>query len=182
MSERAKKLYETADGQLVDLIGLLSGQGEDALSLPCPGREKMGDGTIAACALHTTNRYQMIAAFLQAAGRSAGAKKGRHRIPRPLLARGHGPSAHAEADRDHGGHDGDYAAEAVDLDGLLERVSAARDALSVVGELTDAQLDAVPLADSFRFCDGQRTLEQVVAGLLKHQGHQVAAIRAAGAH
>ncbi len=76
-------------------------------------------------------------------------------------------------------HDGDYTAESVDLDGLLERLSAARDALSVLAELTDEQLDTVPPADSFRFCDGQRNLEQVVAGLLRHQSHQVDAVTAA---
>jgi hypothetical protein len=30
-------------------------------------------------------------------------------------------------------------------------------------ELTDSQLDQVPPKHSFRFCDGQRTLEQVLA-------------------
>jgi hypothetical protein len=179
MSERAEELLGTADAQIAELIGLLSARGETVLGLPCPGREKMGDGTVAACALHTADRYRQIAGFLQDARRSPRARKGRHRIARLLLARGHGPGGHADADHGHGDHDGAYAAETVDLDGLLERVSVARDALSVVGELTDAQLDAVPPADSFRFCDGQRTLEQVVAGLLKHQGHQVAAIRAA---
>ncbi|MBV8713036.1 MAG: hypothetical protein JOY56_14705 [Solirubrobacterales bacterium] len=41
------------------------------------------------------------------------------------------------------------------------------------------QLDRVPAKDSFRFCDGERTLEQVLLGLLKHQDHQVQALRAA---
>jgi hypothetical protein len=183
MSERAVQLLGTADGQIAELIALLSTRGETVLSLPCPGREKMGDGTVAACALHTADRYRQIAGFLQGSRQLPRASKGRHRIARLLPARAHGPGGHADADHDHDhDHDGGYAAEAVDLDALLERVSAARDALGVVGELTDAQLDAVPPADSFRFCDGQRTLEQVVAGLLKHQGRQVAAIQAAGAH
>jgi hypothetical protein len=182
MSERADRLLGTADGQIAELIGLLSTRGETVLGLPCPGREKMGDGTVAACALHTADRYRQIAGFLQGASQLPRARKRRHRIPRLLLAREHGPGGHAAADHGHGDHDGGYAAEAVDLDGLLERMSAARDALSVIGELTDGQLDAVPPADGFRLCDGQRSLEQVVVGLLKHQGHQVAAIRAAGAH
>ena len=42
-----------------------------------------------------------------------------------------------------------------------------------------AQLDAIPPDGSFRFCDGQRTLEQVLAGLLKHQAHQIEALRSA---
>jgi hypothetical protein len=48
-----------------------------------------------------------------------------------------------------------------------------------MAELTDDQLDSVPPVGSFRFCDGQRTLEQVVASLLKHQGRQVDAMKAA---
>ncbi len=76
-------------------------------------------------------------------------------------------------------HGRDYMAENVDLPGLLERLSAGRDALSLLAGLTDEQLDTVPSAGSFRFCDGQRTLEQVVTSLLKHQGHQIDAVKAA---
>jgi hypothetical protein len=153
------------------------------LSLPCPGREKLGDGTVAALALHTADSYLRIAGFLQAtgqmAGANAGARQGRHRIPRLLLARGHAPRGHAESGHDEGTHDGDYTADNVDLHGLLERLSAGRDALSLLADLTDERLDTVPPTGSFRFCDGQRTLEQVVASLLNHQGHQVGALRAA---
>jgi hypothetical protein len=184
MSERGIQLHETAEGPISELIDLLSTRGEAALSLPCPGREKMGDGTLAACALHTADRYQLIAEFLQAAAGQmprarVGSTQARHRIPRFLLDRGHGPAGHGEGDHDSGMHDGDYTAESADLDGLLERLSAARDALSVLAEMTDEQLDTVPPAGSFRFCDGQRSLEQVVTGLLKHQGHQVDAMKAA---
>ncbi len=184
MNERAERLLATADGQIAELIALLSAGGEAMLRLPCSGREKMGDSTVAACALHTADRYQQIAEFLRGADKAPGggsASKGAHRFPRFLLAGSHMTASHAERDRDHGGHDGGYTAESVDLDGLLERVAAARGALGVLAELTDDQLDTVPPADSFRFCDGERTLEQVVAGLLKHQGHQVDAIRAASA-
>ncbi len=45
--------------------------------------------------------------------------------------------------------------------------------------MTDSQLDAIPPKDSFRFCDGQRSLEQVLASLLKHQAHQFDALKAA---
>jgi hypothetical protein len=68
MSERGIELHQMADGQISELIGVLSGRGEAAMSLPVPGSEKMGDGTIAACALHTADRYQLIAGFLEAAG------------------------------------------------------------------------------------------------------------------
>jgi hypothetical protein len=87
MIERANHLLETADGQLTELVGLLSARGEDALRLPCPGRGKMGDGTVAACASHTADRYQRIGEFLGVADRMAGAgaaAKAGHRIPRFL--------------------------------------------------------------------------------------------------
>jgi hypothetical protein len=156
MSERGIRLLETADGQISELIDLLSARGGAALRLPCPGRERMGDGTVAACALHTADRYQRIAEFVQTVGQMPGTAS-------------HGRDT----------HDGDHSAESVGLDGLLERLSAGRDIFSFLPELTDERLDTVPPAGCFRFCDGQRTLEQVVAGLLKHQGHQVAAIKAA---
>ena len=44
MSERGTQLLQVADGQLVELIGLISTHDEAALSLPCPGREKFCDG------------------------------------------------------------------------------------------------------------------------------------------
>jgi hypothetical protein len=188
MSDRAAQLLATADGQISELIGLLTEGGEEALRLPCPGREKMGDGTVGACALHTADRYQSIAGFLRIARMSrggAGGVRGLHRISRFLPARGHRPARHGGAAQDHDTHsshgrhglnDGVYTASNIDLDGLLARVSASRDALGVLSSLGDGQLDAVPASGSFRFCDGRRTLEQVVASLLKHQRHQVDAI------
>jgi hypothetical protein len=62
---------------------------------------------------------------------------------------------------------------------VLERLSAGRDALSPLADLTDEQLDTAPPTGIFRFCDGKRTLEQVVTSLLVHQGHQIDAMRAA---
>jgi hypothetical protein len=180
---RGIRLLETANGQISELIALLSAGGEAVLSHPVPGREKMGDGSLAACAMHTAERYQLIAEFLGAAGQMpasrAGRGRSRHRIPRFLLARGHGPGGHAEMRHEKGMHDGAYAAVDLDLDGLLERLSSARDAFGLLAELTDERLDTVPPAGTFRFCDGQRTLEQVLVSLLKHQGHQIDAIKAA---
>jgi hypothetical protein len=73
-------------------------------------------------------------------------------------------------------HDSGYTADDVDLDGLLNRLAAARHAFGLLAELSDERLDTVPPAGSFRFCDGQRTLDQVVGGLLMHQSHQIDAI------
>ncbi len=68
------------------------------------------------------------------------------------------------------------AATARDLSG---RLAAAREALAPLASLADDQLDAIPPEGSFRFCDGHRSLEEVLAGLLKHQAHQVEAIETA---
>jgi hypothetical protein len=57
-----------------------------------------------------------------------------------------------------------------------ERMKAARAAVGQLGLLTDAQLDAVPAEGSMRFCDGRRTLEDVMAGVIRHQRHHVDAV------
>jgi hypothetical protein len=62
---------------------------------------------------------------------------------------------------------------------VVKQLSASRDSLGQIADLTDSQLDAIPPNDSFRFCDGQRTLEQVLANLFKHQDHQADALKAA---
>ena len=149
MNQRALSLRRSADEQIGTLIALLSTAGDGALHLPCPGREKLGDGTVGAFASHTTENYQRIAAFIAAPESTAG--------------------GHA-----HGFATGNATREAI-----LERLQAARPELAGIAQLTDRQLDAVPTRGSFRFCDGERTLEQVLAAVLKHQGHQIQALQAA---
>jgi hypothetical protein len=149
MSERGTRLLETVDGQISELIAVLSSRDDAALRLPCPGREKLGDGTVAACASHTAENYHRIAGFLVGQGEQT--------------------------------HDHHHGAENADLDGLLDRLSTGRASLSLLANLTNDQLDAVPPASGIRFCDGQRTLEQVVTSMLKHQRHQIDALKAAAA-
>jgi hypothetical protein len=96
-----------------------------------------------------------------------------------LQARRHTPGGHAESGHDDGSHDGAYTAENVDLDQLFDRLDSARDGFALLAAMTDERLNTVPPAGSLRFCDGQRTLEQVLSSLFKHQGHQVEAIKAA---
>lgn len=179
MSERGIQLHETADRQISELIDLLSARGEGALSLRCPGREKLGDGTVAAIAMHTADNYNRIAGFLQGNSHTrqedARSERGRHRIPAFMRARGHGHDMHDS----QSSHDRAYAAENVNLEGLLERLSAGQGALGLLAALTDQQLDVVPAASDMKFCDGQRTLEQILASLLNHQSHQIDALRAA---
>ncbi len=155
MTERGKQLRATADDQIVELIDLLSTPDDAILRQPCPGREKLGDGTIGASARHTADNYQRIAAFVQASDRTS---------------EGHAPSEHHE-----------YTADNIDPGAVIAQLSASRDALGRIAALTDHQLDAIPPKDSFRFCDEQRTLEQVIAAVLKHQSHQLDALKAATA-
>jgi len=182
MTERGQELAATADQQIAELIDLLVALDQAALDRPCPGREKLGDGTIAAAARHTADNYQRIAGFVQTSDHmSAGHQPqgGGHRMPRFLRALGHGPQDHAERGHGAGRHDDQYTAVTTDPAAVVEALTAARDALGRIAELTDSQLDQIPPKDVFRFCDGQRTLEQVLAALLKHQAHQVDALTTA---
>ena len=183
MTERGQQLHATADRQIGGLIDLMSTLDETTLRLPCPGREKLGDGTVAACARHTADNYQRIAAFVQTSDRMSGAhaptQNGGHRIPRFLRALGHGPADHAEHGPGAGQHADQYTADIIDLNAVAKQLSASRETLGQIAEFTDSQLDAIPPDGSFRFCDGQRTLEQVLASLLKHQSHQVDALKTA---
>jgi hypothetical protein len=159
MNERGTQLLDMANGQISELIVLIT-RGEAALSLLCPGREKLGDGTVAAVALHTAGNYHRIAGFLDGDGRHHPIAQSRH---------GHGQC------QPHG----DHRAETIDLQALLDRLSTGRAALSALADLTDEQLDSVPPASDMKFCDGQRTLEQIMTNLLNHQSHQLDALKAA---
>ena len=175
MSARSVHLNQTAEDQITELIDLLTTRGDAALQLPCPGREKLGDGTVAASAMHMADNYVRIAGLLDTDPGSPAAELGssRHRIPRFARAAGHRIGAGA------GGHAADYAAENVGFAGLLDRLSIGRAALRRLADLTDEQLDAVPPASEMRFCDGKRSLDEILTSLLKHQQHQLDAVRTA---
>jgi hypothetical protein len=138
------ELAQTAERQVSELLMLLSTIDEEVLRRPCPGREKLGDGTIGAVAWHVADRYERIAAFVAS-------------------------------------FRGTPAGDDVDPRAVAAKLAIARDELGRIAELTADQLDTVPPAGSFRFCDGRRTLGQVLESLLKHQQRQldglVAAIR-----
>lgn len=175
MSERAARLSETADRQISELTELLQAADQAALSLPCPGREKLGDGTVGALAKHTADNYRRIAEFV-----AAGAEQSVRHGQAQSVGHGRLSQASVHAAPEHGAdHTQQYAADAVTLRVLRGQLSAARHQLARIRVLTDAQLDTIPPSGSFRFCDGQRTVEQVLSGLLKHQGRQIDALKAA---
>jgi hypothetical protein len=107
VSARGEQLRITADGQIADLIAIISALDESTLQLPCPGREKLGDGTIAASVRHTADNYQRISAFVSASTR---------------MSRGHESTQ-------HGGHGETYAAEDIGLETVLEQLEVSRDDL-----------------------------------------------------
>jgi hypothetical protein len=148
MTEPAQQLLATANEQIDELIGLITGVDETALRLPCPGREKLGDGTVGAAIAHTADNYERIADFVTASHRRL---------------------SHVEQ----------YAAGNAKSEAIVTQLGTTRDTFRRIGELSDVQLDAIPPRDSFRFCDGKRTVQQVLAGLLKHQRHQLDALNRA---
>jgi hypothetical protein len=180
MTERGSALHATADEQIAELISTAD---ELALGLPCPGREKLGDGTVGASIRHTADNYQRITDFVQTSDRMSEAHQpsqhGGHRIPRFIRAFGHAPPDHVDHDPGPGQHDNEYTADSIDPSAVIAQLSASREGLGAIADLTDRQLDAIPPKDSFRFCDGQRTVERVIASLLKHQSHQLDALKAA---
>jgi hypothetical protein len=175
MSESAVRLHQAADEQISELIDLLSIRDQSALKLQCPGREKLGDGTVAASAMHTADNYHRIADLLKATDhrpRAPREAKRSHRLPRFARAPGHA------AGHSSGSHPQplSYSAQDIDLRRLLERLSTARESLRPLADLSDEQLGTIPPASEMKFCDGQRTLQQTLASLLNHQRHQLDAL------
>jgi hypothetical protein len=178
MSDRASDLNRAADEQLAGLIGVFSSRDERVLRLPCRGREKLGDGSVAACAAHIARNYRRIAGFV-AEQRDAdpvcvGRPRGGRRITAPI-----GEASHVGGDRPRT-HSHIPGAAEVDRDALLHDLERGRDDLSILAGLSDDQLDSVPDAnEDMRFCDGSRSLEQILRGAFRHQQHQIEAIRSA---
>jgi hypothetical protein len=192
MSDRATQLHTTAEQQIADLTALIGTLSPDRAHLPCPGREKLGDGSVGAIVQHTAGNYARIAEFVQTGAnmtRDRSEPHGEHRIPSLLRRLGHSPGP------GNGGHDKHDAnmhasetavethetitADTLNTNSVLEQLAVARGTLGTLGELTDTQLDTIPPDGVFRFCDGNRTLEQVLDGLLKQQAHQLEALQSA---
>jgi DinB superfamily len=169
---RRSALVDMAERQISELLMLLATTDEEILRRPCPGRAKLGDGSIGAVARHIADSYERIAAFVTSVGAKlsghAGTDRSGHNAP---------DTFQRIPDRPHDDHR--HAVDNVEPGALVAQLVSARDQLGHIAQLTNGQLDAVPLAGSFRFCDGQRTLEQVLESLLKHQQRQLDALTAA---
>lgn len=150
-ASRARRLHLAAQGQLDAVAAALTTSDAAALERPCPGRERLGDGSIGAVAQHVIDRWLDIAGFATA-----------------------GDSTHSHADMTHA-QDRSVPSRGA----LLARIELVDSAITVLGHLSDAQLDAPVPAGAMRFGDGERTLEQVLVAVIKHQQHQVDAVSAA---
>jgi hypothetical protein len=189
MSDRASHLHATVEQQITELTLLVRNLDPDQARLPCPGREKLGDGTIGAIVQHTASNYVRIAAFVQTSDQmtSRQGQQPGHRTPGFLRKIRHDPRPTGHDRRDANRHAHDTAgnshhamtAATLDTSTILEQLAHALVTLATLGELTDSQLNTTPPDGTFRFCDGTRTLEQVLESLLQHQAHQLQALTAA---
>ena len=140
MTERGKQLHAAADEQIAQLMGVVSILDEAALRRPCPGREKLGDGTVAASLRHTADNYQRMAVFVQSSDRMTAAhapsQPGSHRVPRFLRSLNRRPTGHAPHDPAAGPHQDQYTASTVNLDAVVKQLTASRDTLAQITELT----------------------------------------------
>ena len=110
MNERGTQLQETFNAQIDELIDLVSTASEAALGLPCPGRERLGDSTVAACAMHTADNYHRIAGFLQG-------QRGAGHTRLAKLPHRHGEDKHQD----------NYRADNIGRRAQLDRLFAARE-------------------------------------------------------
>jgi hypothetical protein len=175
MTTRAEELHSKADAQIGRLIDLVSDLDDADLGRPCPGREKLGDGSVGTLIAHTTDNYLRISTFIDACvekteGAPPTAAPGHFRGFGHLISgwRRHRPRSH--------GHGDLPAAGGADPGELRRRLSTARTDLARIVELDDRRLDSIPPDGAFRFCDGRRSLEEVLTAVLNHQGHQVEAL------
>jgi hypothetical protein len=179
MGQRGTRLAQTLGEQLDESLATVTALDAQTIGRACGGRERLGDGTVGACAQHAADNYERIIVFLGAAADSRSAHVPAARRPH-LLSRRRGSAAHQRRDHappgSHGG--GVYSADAFDRDRTRATLLALRDQVSAA-RLSDSQLDIIPPAGSFRFCDGKRAFEQVLLALLTHQRHQLDALAAA---
>jgi hypothetical protein len=94
-------------------------------------------------------------------------------------AENYGRIARFVCNQPDGGHTDARSAQAITLPELVGLLIGGRDALQPLGDLSDAQLNTVPPAGAMRFCDGRRTLQEVITRLLAHQANNVETLKTA---
>lgn len=154
MSKRGTELMTKASRQLGEIAEFFGTLDEADLRKPCPD-DDAGD-TVGAVAAHAAEVYHHLGRFLQATGYAPAS---------PATGNSHG----------HGRRHPPTA-----LPDVLDRLTAGKAPIGLLADLTDEQLDNVPLAGSGRFSDGRRTLERVIDAVIAHQAaHLVTLKRAA---
>ena len=171
------QLWSAVSEQLDRLMACVAALDADTAGRACVGREKLGDGTVGAIAQHTADNYERIAGFVAGEHGVGEQVAGGHGAHGPGA---HGPGAHRPGTHGPGpGGHGSYSAATLEKARVLDQLGAARRRLALLAGASDAELARIPPKDSFRFCDGQRTLDEVLSALVLHQSHQVDAIEAA---
>jgi len=161
VNQRGTGLLETANAQISELISLISTQ-RGGLASSLPWSRKAG----------RRHRRRLRVTYSRQLSPD-------RRVHRRQSQGGHHRTAGLLHGHDERPHQDDYSTENIDLQALLDKLRTAQSALRALADLTDEQLDTVPPASDMKFCDGKRALEQVVTNLLKHQSHQLDALRAA---
>jgi hypothetical protein len=186
VSPRAASLSNIAERQMASLIDLLSAGDEAMLARPCAGRQKLGDGSVAACAAHFAGNYARVARFVleeseSPAAPAAPAARRRKATGRLLRVRRSFSHVRRNGPGSRGRIPGCIPGWGeLDRQSLIEELQDSRRQMLILARLSDDQLDAVPPASAaMRFCDGERTMDEILVSVLRHQGHQLDAIVAA---
>lgn len=147
MSKRGTALMAKASRQIDEMAEFIGALDEADLRKPFP--KDAAGSSVGAVAAHAAEIYHYLGRFLRDTGYVPGS---------PATGNSHGD--------DHG----HAAPEAPPhLPDLLDRLTGGKAPISLLGDLTDEQLDSVPPAGSGRFSDGRRSLERAIDATIAHQ-------------
>jgi hypothetical protein len=150
------ELMEKVRQQLDEVAAVFAAVDDADLSKHCPNEDGEATGTVAAAAAHLAEGYARLGRFLDSTGY----------VP-PVPA----------ADPEHG-HGHRRAPPPATVADVLELLHRAEQPVTLLGDLTDEQLDSVP-AKANRFTDEHRTLRQVISEMTSHQAAHLAAVKRA---
>ncbi|MFD1537019.1 hypothetical protein [Nonomuraea guangzhouensis] len=146
--------------QLDESAAVFAALDDADLSKCCPDGDGETTGTVASAAAHLAEGYARLGRFLHSTGYVPAAPEHGH---------GHG-HAHGAGHR--------HAPPPATVADVLELLHRVEQPVTLLGDLTDQQLDSVP-AKANRFADGHRTLQQVIDEMTAHQAAHLAAIKQA---